>query len=460
MSNHQLTARQRLFLTDLFPGEDSLFGAESLAAFSVDASRLTATPLAVVRPRNQLQIEELLRWAEWEQMPIYPRAQGTGTVGNSLPILSGVVVSMLHMNRIIDIDHKDFIAEVEPGVITADLQNAATAKGMFYPPDPASADISTIGGNVSTCAGGLRAVRYGVTRDYVLGMTVVLPGGRVLSCGGRSHKDVVGLDLTRLFAGSAGKLGIFSKLILKLLPRPAATASLLVAFTSINAAMEGVGAIFRGGILPTALEFMDHATLTALRMAGNSPLPEATQAALLIQTDGSEQGVLLELERLEKALKTTNPQTILTGRGEEETTLWNVRRSISPSAFQLKPDKMGEDIAVPRGKVAPAVEAVQTIAQRRDLLIMCFGHLGDGNIHVNIMYDASNPEELTNAKGAKEEVFRLALSMGGTISGEHGTGLTKAAFVDEQLGSAEQAAMADIKRVFDPSNIMNPGKGW
>jgi glycolate oxidase len=456
----KLTTAQKRFLTELLPAEDCLLSPEHMAVFSTDGSRLRSMPLAVVRPGNREQVEELLRWAQSERMPVYTRARGTGTVGNVVPVQPGIVVSMLRMNRILDVDQNDFVAEVEPGVVTADLQEAAAAKGMFYPPDPASSGFSTLGGNVATCAGGLRAVKYGVTRDYVLGLEAVLPGGRVIKAGGRTHKDVVGLDLTRLFAGSAGKLGIMTRLTLKLLPLPETTASLLAGFSTMHAAMNGAAAIFNAGILPAALEFMDSATINALRGNGTSPFSKNTQAALLIQTDGSKQAVNLELERLESVLTAVNPESLLTGRGPNEKTLWDVRRSISPASFNLRPDKMGEDIAVPRGQVAKAVEVVHEISARLNLPIMCFGHLGDGNIHVNIMHNASWPEELENAHKAKEQVFALALSLGGTISGEHGTGLTKAAFVNGQLGPVEQDVMTGVKRAFDPHGIMNPGKGW
>ncbi|WP_147819970.1 FAD-binding oxidoreductase [Salidesulfovibrio onnuriiensis] len=460
MPPKQLTPEQESFLADLFPGTGLLTSPERVAPFSADASRLRAMPLAVVRPETAGQVAELLRWADTERMPLYPRARGTGTVGNAVPAQPGIVVSMLAMNRILDIDERDFVAVVQPGVITGDLQRAVAEKRMFYPPDPASSGFSTVGGNVSTCAGGLRAVKYGVTRDYVLGLEAVLPGGRTLRSGGRSHKDVVGLDLTRLFAGSAGKLGLITELTLKLLPRPETTASVLAGFSDIHRAMEGAAAVFGAGILPAALEFMDKATLSALELAGTSPLPREARAALLVRVDGSEAVVRAELERLETALRRTSPAQLLAGRGEDEEALWDVRRGISPASFNLKPDKLSEDIAVPRGRVAEAVDGVHAIAAKHSLTIMCFGHLGDGNIHVNIMHNASWPEEAASAARAKDEVFGLALSLGGTISGEHGTGLTKADYVARQLDPLQQNLMTDIKRLFDPHGIMNPGKGW
>jgi len=455
-----LTPEQETFLADLFPSDALLLRPEQTAVFSTDASRLRAAPLAVVRPKNREQVAELLHWAHSERIPIYPRARGTGTVGNAVPAKPGIVISMLAMNRILDIDDRDFVAVVEPGVVTGDLQRTVSERNMFYPPDPASSGFSTVGGNVSTCAGGLRAVKYGVTRDYVLGLEAILPGGRALRSGGRAHKDVVGLDLTRLFVGSAGKLGVITELTLKLLPKPETTASVLAGFPDIRRAMDGAAAIFRAGMLPAALEFMDKATLTALDIAGTSPLPKEAQAALLVRVDGSEAVVNAETDRLQAALQKARPVHLMTGRDENEEALWDVRRGISPASFHLKPDKLGEDIAVPRGKVAEAVEGVHAIAAKYNLTIMCFGHLGDGNIHVNTMYNASWPEEADNAAMAKGEIFRLALSLGGSISGEHGTGLTKAAYVDLQLGADQQALMADIKRIFDPHGIMNPGKGW
>lgn len=460
MSVDTLTTEQERFLSSLFPDDSLLLSPEQMAAFSSDASRLRAMPLAVVRPGSREQAVELLRWADAERISLYPRARGTGTVGNAVPVVPGIVVSMLGMNRILDVDERDFVAVVEPGVVTGDLQRTVEERGMFYPPDPASSGFSTVGGNVSTCAGGLRAVKYGVTRDYVLGLEAVLPGGRILRTGGRSHKDVVGLDLTRLFVGAAGKLGLITELTLKLLPKPQATASLLAGFSDIHCALDGAAAIFRAGILPAALEFMDKATLSVLTLAGTSLLPKDAHAALLIRVDGSEEVTATEMKRLERALDSVSPMHLLKGSGQEEERLWDVRRGISPASFKLRPDKLGEDIAVPRGKVAEAVEGVHAIAARYNLIIMCFGHLGDGNIHVNTMYNASWPEEAENAIRAKEEVFRLALSLGGTLSGEHGTGLTKADHVDLQLGREEQGIMADIKTVFDPKGIMNPGKGW
>jgi glycolate oxidase len=456
-----LTPAHEAFLSDLFPGDGCVLTREGMNAFATDASRERAMPWAVVRPESREQVAELLRWAHGERMPIYGRARGTGRVGNAVPSLGGVVVSMLRMAGEPVVDSDDFVAVVRPGVVTADLQAACAARGLFYPPDPASVRISTIGGNVATCAGGLRAVKYGVTRDWVLGLETVLPGGRVLRSGGRSHKDVVGLDLTRLMVGSNGRLGLITEIIVKLIPLPETSASVLVGFADLRAALDGARAVFRAGVLPAACEFMDRVTLEALRLGGEAiPLAGSAQAALLFKLDGTEEGVDAEVRHLAKALGPLGPVSVEVGRGEAEEAVWTVRRGISSAAFRIAPDKLAEDISVPRGRVAEAVERAHEIGRGRGLTVLCFGHLGDGNIHVNVMYDGSAAREAAAAAGAKDEIFRLAVALGGTISGEHGTGLTKASFVAEQLGRDAMGLMDEVRRVFDPREIMNPGKGW
>jgi len=455
-----LTEAHRRFLIDLFPGEGCLLSAEERAAFSADSSRCHAMPWVVVRPDRREQVVELLRWAEAERMPLYPRARGTCQVGNAVPALGGVVVSLLRLNRILDVDPDDFVAVVEPGVVTADLQAACAARKLFYPPDPASVKMSTVIGNASTCAGGLRAVKYGVTRDWVLGLEAVLPGGKVLRSGGRMHKDVVGLDLTRLFIGACGKLGLITEMTVKLIPLPEASASVLAGFADLSSCMEGARAVFRAGLLPAACEFMDANVLEAVRRIDDVPLPEATRAALLFKVDGTAEGVRAETERLCAALRPLSPVGVTVGTGAEEEAVWTVRRRISPATFQIRPNKVAEDIAVPRSRVGEAVERAHLIGEEHGLPVLCYGHLGDGNIHVSIMHDVSVPREAEAAERAKNAVFRLAIELGGTISGEHGTGLTKAAFVPEQLSAEAMGLMDAIKANFDPSGIMNPGKAW
>jgi glycolate oxidase len=347
-------------------------------------------------------------------------------------------------------------------VVTADLARAAEDQGLFYPPDPASVRISTIGGNAATCAGGMRALKYGVTREYVLGLTAVLPGGRVITPGGRTHKDVVGLDLVRLMVGSAGTLGIFTELTLKLLPKPTASASVLAGFAGTADAMAAAGAVFRAGLLPAALEFMDRMALAAAARIDRSHWDEGAgvRAALLLRLDGSEACVDADLDALAAVLDHAGAVDVRTGRGADEDPLWDARRTISQAAYRLRPGKSAEDVAVPRGSVARAVEGFHAIGEELGLPVLCFGHLGDGNIHVNLLYDPDDEAERRALKKARDKVFRLALSLGGTISGEHGTGLTKGALLARQLGEDQLEIIRGIKRVFDPDGILNPGKGW
>jgi len=456
-----LTPSHLRFLEALFPGEGFVGEPAAMAVYGADSSRRAAMPWAVVRPKDETQIVELLKWAEAERVPLVPRARGTGMSGGAVPAFGGVVVSSLLMNRVLDIDADDFCAEVQPGVVTAEFQALTQQQKLFYPPDPASLKISTLGGNVATCAGGMRAVKYGVTRDYVLGVRAVLPGGKIVDAGGRAHKNVVGLDLTRLFVGSCGTLGIFTKLTLKLLPLPESSATVLAAFPSLRAALDGARGVFRAGILPTALEFMDSKACWAIGQLKDVPWPQQTQAVLVLKVDGTTASLAADLARLEAALAQAGPLCLFKGLGAaEEEPLWELRRLVSPAGFRLGPDKLGEDVAVPRGKTVQAVEGYQTIGAEQGVEVACYGHLGDGNIHVNIFYNAADADQRARAQACKEAVFRLTLSLGGTLSGEHGTGITKGPYVAWQLGQEERSLMAGIKRVFDPTGILNPGKGW
>ncbi|MFV0348030.1 MAG: FAD-binding oxidoreductase, partial [Halodesulfovibrio sp.] len=417
-------------------------------------------------PQTEEQIVELLRWAHTERIPLYPRARATNVVGLCVPEKPGIVISTLKMNRIIDVDADDFVAVVEPGIVTGDLQKHVEAMGLFYPPDPASFGISTIGGNVATCAGGMRAVKYGVTREWVLGCRVVLPGGRVIECGGRNHKNVVGLDLTRLMVGSEGTLGVMSNITLKLMPKPEATASLMAGFSSLEDAMGAVSSVFRAGILPTALEFMGAEVLDCLAKLTAVPWPQGengARAVLLFRLDGSEAALPADLKRLHAALQNAPGAPVWLQQGigsEQEEPLWEIRRLINPASFYVAPNKISDDVTVPRGRLLTALVGIRKIADESGLTILTFGHVGDGNIHVNVMHDASDPDQKERAQKAKLAVMEHVLALRGTLSGEHGIGLTKAPYVHRQLGEEERRIMRDIKTAFDPHHIMNPGKAF
>lgn len=450
-----LTPEQRSFLEALFK-DDAAFEEDALRVYASDASLRRGPVLAMVRPRTVEQVRELMRWAEVERIPIHPRGRGTSLSGGCVPTRAGVVVSMLGMDRIFDISSEDFVAVIEPGVNTLAFQQACEQKGLFYPPDPASGKATSVGGNVMTCAGGLRAVKYGVTRDYVLGMEVVLPGGKLLKLGGRTHKDVIGLDISRMFVGSEGTLGIVTKLYLKLLPKPESSASVLVGYPSLDAALSSMSKVFAAGILPCAVEFMNETVLEILSRTGDVPWPDTVRSLLLFQVDGSRETVPLENARL--AAQLDDALWSMQGVGkEEEDRLWAFRRRVSSSSYVLGPDRIGGDMAVPRGSLLKAVRrfelsppvtasASSVLARRRR------------QYPRQPAYDASDPDDARRTAAAHHALDDAALEFGGSLSGEHGGGCLKD--VGKQLGADELEAMRAVRRLFDPQGILNPGKGY
>lgn len=451
-----LTPEHKKFLVDLF--EDGVsFDPKVLRVYASDASLLTGTVLAMVRPESAGQLREFMRWADAEHVAVHPRGRGTSLSGGCVPTVPGIVVSMLGMDKIIEINKEDFVAVVEPGVNTALLQAECEKLGMFYPPDPASGKATSVGGNVITCAGGLRAVKYGVTRDYVLGLEAVLPGGEQVKFGGRAHKDVIGLDLGRLFVGSEGTLGIVTKLILKLLPRPEASASVLVGYPSLDAALASMSKVFAAGILPCAVEFMNETVLEILARTGDVPWPDSVKSLLLFQVDGSRETVPLENARLAKQLDDALWRMEGVGKQEEDK-LWAYRRRVSAASYVLGPDRIGGDMAVPRGSILKAVRKFEEIAASNGKRLIAFGHAGDGNIHANLHYDASDADDAHRTLKTHHELDAAALECGGSLSGEHGGGCLKE--VGKQLGEKEHALMLRLRGVFDPNGILNPGKGY
>ncbi|KUG29730.1 fad/fmn-containing dehydrogenase [hydrocarbon metagenome] len=451
----------RRFLTGLFPGDAAVFSPEETCVFGTDASRRHALPAAVVRPETEEQVRELLRFAHAERLPIHCRGRGTNTVGDCVPAPSGIVISTARFAEILEIAEDDFVAVCRPGLVTGDLQAALAEKRLFYPPDPASVRFSTLGGNVATCAGGMRALKYGVTRDFVLGIRAILPGGEAIDTGGRTHKNVTGLDLTRLLVGSEGTLAFFSEITVKLLPLPEATATALCAHADADAALAAAGDIFRAGMLPAAMEFVDRTCLAAVAACRPLPWGEQAGAALLVRLDGSEGALAADLARLEGIFAGRGPLFVRTAREKaEQETLWEVRTTLNQASFRVAPDKISDDVTVPRGAIRAAVARIQDVAAQERLPILVFGHVGDGNLHVNIMHHAADPDERGRALAAREEILGLTLALGGTLSGEHGVGLSKLPFLDRQIGPGERGLMRRIKAVFDPHGIMNPGKAY
>ncbi|WP_028582710.1 FAD-binding oxidoreductase [Desulfogranum japonicum] len=424
-----------------------------------DATQKQYMPDVVVYVENSLQVSEIVKLANQYNIPILPRGAGSGFTGGSLPVQGGIVVVLTRMNAILDIDEDNLTATVEPGVVTAHLQREVEKSGLFYPPDPASKEFSTIGGNVAECAGGPRCVKYGVTKDYILGLEVVTPTGDILHTGGVTMKNVAGYDLTKLFVGSEGTLGIVTRITVKLLPKPAAKKTMLVQFSSIDSAARAVSTIIRNKIIPTTLEFLDATTIECIRGKTGLPVLEKCRALLIIEVDGDQE--ILE-KQTDKILGLLTPLGILESRVAADHTeaeaIWDVRRSVSPSMRKINPDKFNEDIVVPRSKVPDMIRALEKISSTYDVPIVNFGHAGDGNIHVNVMVDLQQPGMQATVDKVLLEIFQTTVDMGGSISGEHGIGTAKAPFLRLEIDPATLHYMQMLKKALDPNNIMNPGK--
>ncbi len=454
--------QSRLPLTEIaeIVGETNvLTKPEDCYCYGYDASKLHAMPECVAFPGNETEIAALLQLANRHRFPVFPRGAGSGMVGAAIPEGGGLVMVLRRLNRILAIDEDNMLAVVQPGVVTGDFQKAVRALGLYYPPDPASLPFSTLGGNVAMCAGGPKAVKYGVTRDYVLGLRVVLPTGETLRTGTRTVKGVVGYDLTRLLVGSEGTLGVLTEIVLRLIPAPESERTMLAVFDRIEGAAQAVSEIIRQRIVPSTLELMDQATVRVVEDYLCIGLPVESEALLLIEVDGPACALDQQMERIGSICRRCGAsETKIADSEAERNQLWLARRSISPALRQLKPGKINEDVTVPRTRIPQLIRAVQALAARYDLLIVCFGHAGDGNIHTNIMLDRSDPGELGRAEQAVEELFRTVLDLEGTLSGEHGVGIAKSPFFQWEVGREGYDAMWRIKQALDPLNILNPGK--
>ena len=436
-----------------------LTSPEDRWCYAFDATDLARLPDLVVFPGSAAEVSRILLLANEHRFPVTPRGAGTGRSGGSVPIAGGVVLVLTRLNRILEINRGDMVAVVEPGVITGRLKAAVAEQGLYYPPDPSSADFCTIGGNVAECAGGAVAVQYGVTRDYVLGLQVVLPTGETIEAGTRTMKGVVGYDLTRLFLGSEGTLGVISRIILRLVSKPAARQTLAAGFGTLAAAAAAVTQILTSGLAPTALEFMDRVTLSCVRELLPFAVPPGAAALLLMAVDGHPRDVAERAARMARFCREQGARPVIRAKTPAEAEqLWKARQVISPALLKVKPQKVSEDVAVPLGAIPALIAGLQEIARRRGLIIPCYGHAGDGNIHVNLLYDQGLPAERQAVGKAVEEIFTLVRELNGTLSGEHGIGLTKAPYLGMELSEEVIALQRRLKQAFDPQNIMNPGK--
>jgi glycolate oxidase len=430
-----------------------------LLCYSYDATQQQFLPEVVVYPGAAEEISLIMKLANTELIPVFPRGAGSGFTGGSLPTRGGIVLSTERLDQILQIDEENLVAVVQPGVVTEQFQQAVEKLGLFYPPDPASLKFSSLGGNVAECAGGPRCVKYGVTKDYIIGLEVVTPLGDIITTGGPTMKGVVGYDLTKLLCGSEGTLGIISKIVIKLLPLPEAKKTMLVLFDSIDGAARAVSAIIGHKIIPTTLEFMDGRTLDCVRQATGLEVPESARAVLIIEVDGDRDVLDKQAAKIAEIIQPLGVvETRIATTAEESEALWQIRRSVSASLRKVNPDKFNEDICVPRSRVPEMIRKIDSIAEKYRVPIVNFGHAGDGNIHVNIMIDKKIPGELEKAEQAIEEVFKGALELGGTMSGEHGVGIAKAAYIPLEISEKAAGYMKTIKQALDPNNILNPGK--
>ncbi len=425
--------------------------------FSSDGTKLEFLPDAVVFPEDAMQVSKLLELANKEKIPVIPRGAGTGMSGGALPVRGGIIMGMDRMNRIIYLDRDNMISKVEPGVITEELQKEAKKIGLFYPPYPASANISTIGGNVAECAGGLRALKYGVTRDYVLGLKIVLPTGEILETGTKTVKGVVGYDLTRLIIGSEGTLAVITEVLLRLVPAPEYKKSMAIFFKEIETSIKGVIKILQFRIIPSILEFLDDICLDCIKE--DLYIPASANSMLMIELDGPRSLVMEEAKKVKKICQSNGAIYIdIIDNEQEEKKLWETRNQLSHYMYKLRPHKISEDIVVPRNNIPKMVSYIKSLSKEYGMPIPVFGHAGDGNLHVNIMLNKDNNIELIRAKELIPKLFKKVIELHGTISGEHGIGITKAPYMGMEVPRTGIELMRRIKKAFDPNDILNPGK--
>jgi glycolate oxidase len=432
----------------------------SLISYSYDATpNFQAVPDAVVIPGNTREVSEIVKVCDNYQIPIVPRGSGTNLCAGTVPSEGGIILRFSRMNQILEVDEENLTITVQPGVITQTLIELVEEKGLFYPPDPSSMKISTIGGNINECSGGLRGLKYGVTKDYVIGLEAVLPNGDVIRTGGKLAKDVAGYDLTKLLIGSEGTLAVITEAILKLIPKPETKQTMLALYEDMEDAAQAVSDIIAAKIIPTTLEFIDNGTLRAVEAFTKIGLPTNMEAVLLIEQDGPFDVVERDMMIIAEICKSKRAFSVEMAKSEEHgSELTTARRSALTALSRLRPTTILEDATVPRSKIAEMVRAINQIADRYNVQICTFGHAGDGNLHPTCITDIRDVEEMHRVEQAFEEIFAKAIELGGTITGEHGVGMMKAPYLAWKLGEEGVEIMRQIKKAFDPNNIMNPGK--
>jgi glycolate oxidase len=433
-----------------------------MESYGADALKQSHPADLVVLPASTKEISDLARACDDERVPLVVRGGGTGYTGGAVPSRGGMVLSLERLNRILEIDEANLLARVQPNVVTGDLQDEVERVGLFYPPDPASLRQSAIGGNVAECAGGPRAFKYGTTKRYVLALEAVLATGEIIHTGSKAVKNVVGYDLTRLLVGSEGTLAIITEIILRLVPKPLTERTLRASFNDVNAAVDAVTRLIRLRVVPAAIELVDRESLDALRAhLGKSLAAPGSGSALIVEVDGAVASTVEEIELVEQACRAAGATEVRRAAGEaERAEIWQLRRELSPALKHISSVKLNNDVVVPKGRVPQLFVLVERIRRESGLPIACFGHAGDGNIHVNIMVpeDLGQAASMARARTAERQLFEGVVALEGSISGEHGIGFTKAPYLGLELSAGEIALMKRVKAAFDPHGILNPGK--
>ena len=454
--NDEIIDGLRAFLRD----EQILTSDEDLDVYSFDGTAmLHQKPRCITLPETAAEVSRILALANAENVPVVTRGSGTGLAGGSVPVDGCIVLCLVRLDKVVELDAKNLVMVVEPGVLTGTIADTASAAGLFYPPDPGSIKISTIGGNVANNSGGLRGLKYGVTRDYIMALEVVLADGQVLHTGSKCVKDVAGFSLHDLFIGSEGCLGVITKVTLKLIPQPASKKTMLALFDSMTAAAGTVSAIIESKIIPCTLEFLDRVTVECVEEYAQIGLPTDCEALLLMEVDGHAAEVDEQAEEILALAKEGGAREVrLAQSADEALRLASARRTAFSALARLAPTVVLEDVTVPRSELARMVALIEDVGRRHGVKVGTFGHMGDGNLHPTFLCDERDEEEMHRVEAALQEVFDGAIELGGTITGEHGVGLAKKPFLPAQLGEVGIAMLRRLKESFDPQGILNPGK--
>ncbi|WP_028783887.1 FAD-binding oxidoreductase [Thalassobacillus devorans] len=428
-------------------------------SYSFDASFGEHLPEVVVQAKSKEEVVQIVRIANRYKVPVYPRGQGTCLSGGPLPVHGGIVLDLSQWPEKIDLNVEDLTVNVSPSVLTANINKEAEKHGLMYAPDPSSAHVATIGGNLGENSGGPRGLKYGVTKDHVLGLELVTPEGEIIRTGGQTIKNVTGYDLTKLIVGSEGTLGVITEATLKLMPKPRAEQTVTISFDEVRTAGLAISQVLTSGILPSKMEIMDQACIRAVESFQPAGLPVDAEAIVIIELDGHSQTLEIETDLVREIMNEIGAKDILIPKTKEEANqIWQSRKQVSPAIAKIKPTKVSEDATVPRSKIPDMMDRLNEIREKYNVELVVFGHAGDGNLHPNILCDQRDKEEMRRVEQAVEAIFEAAIDLGGTLSGEHGIGTMKAPFMENELGAVGVEMMKRIKDSWDPNHIMNPGK--